>query len=302
MEVEGDIPSVAALGALRDALAALPTEGAGGRGEQLRARLLAELGGHLIPRLAHPDSPLVVAVTGPTGAGKSTLVNGLARSVVSAAGALRPTTRTPVVVHRPDEARWFPGDRRRVACWDAVHPVVSHHLPQGVALLDTPDVDSARHGKHGYTGELLATADVWLLVTTATRYADEVPWQTLRSAGGRRADLAVVLDRVQAGAMETVEADLRRLLAADGLADTTVLAINEISLTNGRLPDPVVAPVRTWLEAFASGRVTRDEAVQRTVAGAVAALDEPLAELDELAGGGDSRLRRAATAVLRSWR
>ncbi len=280
-------------------MAALSTERAGERAQDLRARLIAEIDGHLILRATHPDSPVVVALAGPTGAGKSTLVNGLARSVVSPAGALRPTTRTPVLVHRPEDTRWFPGERRRVSAWDAVHPVVSHHLPQGVALLDTPDVDSARHGQHGYTGQLLATADVWLFVTTATRYADAIPWQTLRTAGGRRADLAVVLDRVQMGATEAVGDDLRRLLDANGLEEAVLLVIPETSLNNGRLPDPAVAPVRTWLEGLATGRDTREEALQRTLTGAMAALAEPLAVLESLVGG-DRRLRQAMAAALGS--
>jgi energy-coupling factor transporter ATP-binding protein EcfA2 len=299
VEVQEDIPSTTALGALRDALAALSTEGVDDDGQELRVRLLAELEGHLLPRLTHPESPVVVALTGPTGAGKSTLLNGLARSVVSPAGALRPTTRTPVLVHRPEDARWFPGERRRVSSWDAVHSVVSHHLPQGVAMLDTPDVESARHGQHGYTGQLLATADVWLFVTTATRYADVVPWQTLRSAGGRRADLAVVLDRVQAAATETLEGDLRRLLDTNGLAEATLLVVPETTLNNGRLPDPAVAPVRTWLEGLSTGRKTREEALRRTLTGAAAALAEPLAELDRLSGGG-FRLRKAMTEAFGS--
>ncbi|MDP9239914.1 MAG: 50S ribosome-binding GTPase [Actinomycetota bacterium] len=297
MEVKGGAPRVAALGALRDALAALSTDQSGERAQDLRARLLAEIDGHLILRATHPNSPVVVGLAGPTGAGKSTLVNGLARSVVSPAGALRPTTRTPVLVHRPEDTRWFPGERRRVTAWDAVHPVASHHLPEGVALLDTPDVDSARHGRHGYTGQLLATADVWLFVTTATRYADAVPWETLRSAVGRRADLAVVLDRVQAEAVETVEGELRRLLDANGLATAVLLVIPETSLTNGRLPDSTVAPVRNWLEGFATGRHTRQETLQRTLGGAAAALAEPLAVLEALVGG-DRRLREAIATAL----
>ncbi|MEP6696195.1 MAG: GTPase [Pseudonocardiales bacterium] len=298
MEGVGGTPSLVALGGLRDALAALSASGASERAMELRARLLAEIDGHLIQRTAHPGAPIVVALAGPTGAGKSTLVNAIARGLVSPAGALRPTTRTPVLVHRPEDTRWFPGERRRVAAWNAVHPVVSHQLPEGVALLDTPDVDSARHGQQGYTRELLATADVWLLVTTATRYADAVPWQTLRSAGVRRADLAVVLDRVQPGAVKTVEAELRRLLDDNGLAEAALLLVLETSLSNGRLPDSAVARVRTWVERLATGSDTRAETLQRTLTGGAAALAGPLSELEKLSN--DVRLRRAVVDVLGS--
>lgn len=268
-----------ALGALRDAVASLPTEGASERARDLRIGLLAELQGHIIPRLAHPDSPVIVALCGPTGAGKSTLINSLARGVVSPAGPLRPTTRTPVLVHRPEEGRWFPGDRRRMPSWDAVHPVVSPHLPPGVALLDTPDADSARSGQQGDTRQLIAAAEVWLVLTTAARYADALTWQTLRSAGGRQTDLAVLLDRVPAGSRETVEGDLRQLLDGNGLAGAPLLVVLEASVTDGRIPEPAFAPVRSWLETLATGQANREEVVQRSLAGALEALDEPLREL-----------------------
>src|SRR5215208_4137543 len=59
---------------------------------------------------AEEARPLIV-VGGSTGAGKSTLVNCLVGSVVSPAGVLRPTTRSPVLASHPDDARWFEDDR-----------------------------------------------------------------------------------------------------------------------------------------------------------------------------------------------
>lgn len=292
----GEAPSIDDLSALREALTAVPVDDSSDRARELRSRLLAELEGHLIPRVAHPQAPIVVALTGPTGSGKSTLVNGLAGSVVSPAGALRPTTRTPVLVHRPEDARWFPGERRRVPAWATVHTVTSAKMPPGVALLDTPDVDSARDGTPGYTEHLLAGADVWLVVTTATRYADAVPWQTLRAAGGRRADLAVVLDRVQPEAAESLHEALQQLLQQHGLIEASLLVVAETALTDGQLPVPSVAPVRTWLESLAAGGTRRAGVLQRTIAGAMAALGQPVIELAQLTGG-DTRLRQAAQAV-----
>ncbi len=296
VEINRGGPSLGALGALRDALASAPVEMGGDHARELRARLLAELEGHLIPRVAHPHAPVVVALTGPTGSGKSTLINGLARGAVTPAGALRPTTRAPVLVHRAEDIRWFPGERRRVPAWGSVHGVVSPHLPPGVALLDTPDVESARTGVRGLTEQLLAAADMWLFVTTATRYADAIPWHALRSAGGREHDLAVVLDRIQPEAVPPVREDLERLLERHGLRGATLMVVPEMSLTAGRLPETVVAPVRQWLESLSAGGPRRAEVMRSTVAGAVAALADPVAELDRLAGG-DPRLRKAVAAV-----
>jgi energy-coupling factor transporter ATP-binding protein EcfA2 len=55
----------------------------------------------ILPRLRTPDAPLLCALAGPTGVGKSTLLNALAGATVSATGPLRPTTRTPVLVCNP---------------------------------------------------------------------------------------------------------------------------------------------------------------------------------------------------------
>lgn len=296
MTAPGEAPSIDDLSALREALAAVPVDDGSDRARELRTRLLAELEGHLIPRVAYPHAPIVVALTGPTGSGKSTLVNALAGSVVSPAGALRPTTRTPVLAHRPEDTRWFPGERRRVPAWATVHTVSTAKLPPGVALLDTPDVDSARDGARGHTEHLLGTADVWLFVTTATRYADAVPWQTLRLAGARRADLAVVLDRVQPEAADNVHQALEQMLQQHGLVEASLLVVPEAALRGGQLPAAAVAPIRTWLESLAAGGTRRAGVLQRSIAGAVAALAEPVSELDRLTGG-DRRLRQAAQAI-----
>ncbi|WP_370349750.1 GTPase [Catenulispora sp. EB89] len=68
-----------------------------------RARTEIEhiLNAAILPRLRTPDAPLLCALAGPTGVGKSTLLNALAGATVSATGPLRPTTRTPVLVCNP---------------------------------------------------------------------------------------------------------------------------------------------------------------------------------------------------------
>ena len=54
---------------------------------------------------------MLAVVGGSTGAGKSTLVNSVLRERVTRSGVLRPTTRSPVLVHHPDDRGWFEGDR-----------------------------------------------------------------------------------------------------------------------------------------------------------------------------------------------
>ena len=69
------------------------------RGPRERAR---ELRDHtrtfLLPRARDLDAPLLVAIVGPTGSGKSSLLNTLAKAPLSKTGVLRPTTREAVAV------------------------------------------------------------------------------------------------------------------------------------------------------------------------------------------------------------
>src|SRR5262249_37558623 len=76
-----------------------------------RRQLIDQLEDYVIPRQRSVEAPLLVVVGGSTGAGKSTLVNSLVGRTVTEAGLLRPTTRSPVLVHHPDDAHWFGQDR-----------------------------------------------------------------------------------------------------------------------------------------------------------------------------------------------
>ena len=60
---------------------------------------------YVLPRIASLDAPLLVLLLGPTGAGKSSLLNALAGSAVSPSGVLRPTTRVAIVSATEADAR-----------------------------------------------------------------------------------------------------------------------------------------------------------------------------------------------------
>ena len=169
-----------------------------------RESLIKQLDDYVIPRLVQIEAPLLTVVGGSTGAGKSTLVNTLVGSRVSEPGVLRPTTRSPVLVHNPDDAHWFGTDRLLpdlVRTDHATHDqgtlqlVPSIDLPPGLAILDAPDVDSVEERNRVLAAQLLSAADLWLFVTSAARYADQVPWDFLKAAAERSTAVAVVLDR-----------------------------------------------------------------------------------------------------------
>lgn len=271
-----------------------------------RRRLLDRLDDHLLPRLRHPDAPTLLVVGGSTGAGKSTLVSSLVGEPVSPAGVLRPTTRWPVLVHHPDDADQFTGDRvlpglPRVtgagpAGGRGVRLVASEAVPPGLALLDAPDIDSVEEANRTLAVQLLGAADAWLFVTTAARYADAVPWELLADASRRRTHLALVLDRVDAADAPAVAAHLRVMLDERGLAGTPVLLVPESRPDDdGLLPEQAVAAVASWATDLALDPAIRERALAATRDGSA---QEAARAARALADAADDQ--RAAADRLRS--
>ncbi len=272
------------LGRLRDDLAAVRLDLAvPGADEARRARddLVAQVDDYLLPRLAQMDAPALIVVGGSTGAGKSTLLNSLVGSVVSPAGVLRPTTRAPLLAFHPDDLEWFQTPRvfpglPRASGGEAqpgtLQLVPTDALPEGLALLDSPDIDSVLAENRALANQLLAAADGWLFVTTAARYADAVPWEFLRAARDRGTTLSIVLNRVPGDAGREVPAHLRQMLQDEGLPEAEVLVVPETTLAEGLIPAPALAPVRGWLDDLAADAQARAALVRRTLRGALASL------------------------------
>jgi predicted GTPase len=272
-----------------------------------RSDLMDQLEDYVIPRMMTIDAPLLAVVGGSTGAGKSTLVNSLVGSRVTTPGLLRPTTRSPVLVHHPADGHWFGQDRllpelERVghATNDpkALQLVASESMPAGLAVLDAPDVDSVEEQNRLLAAQLLAAADLWIFVTSAARYADQVPWEFLKAAAERSTAVAVVLDRTPADAVQTVATHLARMLAARGLKDSPLFIVHEgVVSAEGLLPASNVAEVRAWLDMLADDASARHAVVTQTLDGAVRALTfnvHPIADAAAAQAGALSRLRSDA--------
>jgi hypothetical protein len=247
-------------------------------------QVAAQLDDYLLPRLSRLDAPLLVVVGGSTGAGKSTLVNSLVQAPVTTAGVLRPTTRAPVLVCNPEDENWFasaellPGLERRVSLDDTgpdtLRIMTAPALEPGLALLDSPDIDSVVDANHALAHQLLAAADLWLFLTTAARYADAVPWSVLRRAQDRGTVIALVLDRVPPGAEAEVAEHLSDMLRGEGLGSTPLFVIPEDAVSgSGLLPDHLVAPLRDWLRRLARDAAARAAVVRQTLDGAIAAVE-----------------------------
>jgi hypothetical protein len=256
---------------------------------RVRHEVVGQIDDYLLPRLRQMDAPLLMVVGGSTGAGKSTLVNSLVGETVSPAGVLRPTTRAPVLVCHPSEIGWFGDDRilpglarttgGSPTTATSLQLVAIESVPTGLALLDSPDIDSVVEANRELAGQLLAAADSWLFVTTAARYADAVPWDLLHAARDRGTAVSLVLNRVPVGAEEQVVGHLRQMLEEQGLPHTDLLVVAETVLEDGLLPPGALVPVRRWLDALAADAHARGALVRRTLTGALASLPPRVASV-----------------------
>lgn len=258
----------------------------------LLAAMARQLDDYILPRSASVDNPLTIVVGGSTGAGKSTLVNTLLGEQLTQSGAIRPTTRHPVLLHRAEDeaalsperflptlprtrtsgmnagSQALPGLDPKIA--RALIPITTSALPQGIALIDAPDIDSVSEENRTLAKELLSAADLWLFVTTANRYADAVPWELLHEAAARSIAIAVVLNRVPEGDEEAIENDLRRMLDEAGIHAVLIHTVTEQPRDEKGMLAPVsLAPLTLWIRELGADAPARAAIARQTLAGAV---------------------------------
>jgi hypothetical protein len=203
-------PDAVAIGALRPRLEklaellgriefTLPTD-ARAEAEQARGAIIKTVTEYLIPRLDEPEAPVVAAVIGATGTGKSTIVNSLANDRISDVGALRPTTRSPVLwAHRDHGGRYWSEfvARVRERVGATVEVVIGDdELTQELTVIDTPPAEYITPSGRSPAEDVLALADLCVFVTSPSRYADISAWQFLREIRWRGVPMLFVLNRL----------------------------------------------------------------------------------------------------------
>jgi energy-coupling factor transporter ATP-binding protein EcfA2 len=209
-----------------------------------RASQLADhLAGHVRIRANSLEAPLLVLLLGPTGAGKSTIFNTIAGRAASPTGVLRPTTRVGVVLLHPrDRVSLLEGTLAGVPI-EKLRLVEDATIAPGLALVDAPDIDSIEHANRELADRLVEAADLCLFVTTATRYADRIPWAVLGRVRQRGLPLIVIANRMPDDAADQREIlnDIERLLETAGLADARASSVLGTPDDHGVVKAAVVA-------------------------------------------------------------
>ncbi len=253
-----------------------------------RAKLLSQIDDYLLPRVRQSAAPLLVALVGSTGAGKSTLVNSVVGTRVSLTGVRRPTTNSPVLACHPDDIHWFAENMflptlPRVRQEGLARPgrdgllvlAASEGMTKGIALLDTPDIDSVVRAHYDFAYQFLDASDLWLFMTSASRYADAPVWELLQHARDRGAALGVVLSRVPPSHRAELVAHFNAMLDANGIQADHRFVIPETGIVDGFLPDDIFQPIRDWLNETAQHADRRVAVLSQTMAGDARHVQDP---------------------------
>lgn len=260
-------------------------ESAAGRARQLRD----QVAGHLRTRADSLDAPLVVVLLGPTGAGKSTLFNTIAGRAASRTGVLRPTTREAVLLGHPDDIARVRRGALGAIPEDRISEAPNADQPPGLVLVDAPDIDSIEHANRELADRLVEAADLAIFVTTASRYADRVPWAVLGRVRQRGLPLIVVVNRLPEDAAEqqSVLVDVGRLLREGGLVDAGLIdagtgpggAPEIVGVAEGRVADDgtslqpsTVRPVVDRVAALRDDLEARRALAARALAGSLSGI------------------------------
>lgn len=190
--------------------------------EVARARAVLERAGQ---RLGFGAEATVVALAGPTGAGKSTIFNALAGGELVEVGRLRPTTASATA------AVW--GDPPH-ALLDWLGVKVRHAVAgtgrDGLVVIDLPDFDSVQPSHRLEADRLIELVDLLVWVVDPQKYADaslhDGYLSRLRAHGEAMGVVLNQADLLEPAALAACRRDLVSLLDRNGIGRVPVLAVS----------------------------------------------------------------------------
>ncbi|GII02864.1 GTPase [Planobispora takensis] len=236
---------------LDDRLAALAeaAEAAGGRlDDEAVAQARAVISRAGVRRSMSVDHT-VAALAGATGSGKSSLFNLLSGTSLATVGVTRPTTSTaqaalwrgagsgPLldwleIPRRHEVGGAGDGTADGAVPWDGAAHAGGDGEEElaGLVLLDLPDHDSIELAHRLEVDRLAQLVDLLVWVLDPQKYADAAVHDRYLRPLVRHRDVMVVvlnqIDRLTPAAAERCLADLRRLLAEDGLGGVPVIGVS----------------------------------------------------------------------------
>ena len=136
------------------------------------------------------NRPLVAALFGGTGVGKSTILNRLAQDDIARASAARPTsTNITVYVHSSVAVDHLPAEFPMQRMHTAIH---QNKRYQSVMWLDMPDFDSVEASHRDLVTQWLPHIDLLVYVVSPERYKDDQGWRLLLEHGAKHAWVFVI--------------------------------------------------------------------------------------------------------------
>ncbi|MBF0255812.1 MAG: 50S ribosome-binding GTPase [Gammaproteobacteria bacterium] len=163
--------------------------------------------------------PLLVALFGGTGVGKSSLLNRLAGAEIARTGLQRPTSvEVSLYLHRDFQIDLLPAELPMAQTRIAYHDEAARRL---LAWIDMPDMDSTALANRQLVEAWLPYIDWLIYVVSPERYHDDQGWRFLQQRRQRHAWI-FVMNQWDQGRPEQLE-DFRQRLASEGFVEPILL-------------------------------------------------------------------------------